>query len=208
MDYTFAIRDMRIQLHDLVYASWRENLFTSRWFLLVGLVIAMYTIWWILVDRTRLRTLLLYGSLVAVTRVILDITVAINLGRWVYAVSLLPIAPDIFIHDLTITPLTYIMVYQYSHNWKQFWIANLIGSSFIFYGLLPLFEYLKIFRGFPDWTLTDSFLVIFCSAGVMRAIMLQIEKIEAKARGKGRYAKAASLVAQPAMKHEDDHMNK
>ena len=125
----------------------------------------MYAVWWVLVDKTRLKTLLLYGSLVAIIRVILDVTVAINLGRWVYAVTLFPIQPDMFVHDFTVTPLIFMMVYQYSNNWKQFWVANLIASSLIFYIMLPLFEYLYIFRGFPGWTLTGSFLVVFTGAG-------------------------------------------
>jgi len=202
MDYTSSIHELRLQLYNLVYSTWLENLFSPQWFLLVGLVIGMYVTWWLLVDKTRLRTLLLYGSLLAVSRVILDIVVAINLGRWVYSVTLLPMAPDIFVHDLTVTPLTYMMVYQYSHTWKQFWVANLIGSGLIFYVMLPLFEYLKIFKGFPEWTLTDSFLVVFLAAGVMRAIMLLIERTEEKAQSKVSHSKTAlaSLIAQPALK--------
>lgn len=199
MDYTYPIHELRFQLYNLVYATWLEHLFTPQWYLLAGLVLGMYSAWWILIDKTRLRTLLLYGSLVAVARVILDLTVAMNLGRWVYSVTLLPIAPDIFVHDLTITPLTFMLVYQYSHTWIQFWVANLIGSGFIFYGLLPLFEYLKIFRGFPGWTLTDSFSVIFLAAGVMRAIMLQITKVEEKAQAEVKPTKT-TLIARPALK--------
>ena len=204
-DYTNVIHNLRLEQYSIVYAAWLENVFTARWWLLVGLVITMYTLWWILVDKARLKTLLLYGSLVAVSRVILDVVVAINLGRWVYAVSLFPMAPDIFVHDLTVTPLTYMMVYQYSNSWKQFWIANLIGSSLIFYGILPLFEYLGIFKGFPGWTLTSSFLVIFIAAGVMRAIMILIKNVEDKAKAKVKQAsEQTSFIAKPAMKPDDN----
>jgi hypothetical protein len=65
-----------------------------------------------------------------------------------------------------------------------------------------LFEYLKIFKGFPGWTLTNSFLVIFLAAGVMRAVMGQIERIENKNQSKVGASKttSASLIAQPALK--------
>lgn len=202
MDYTTAIHELRLQHYSLVYATWYEHLFTPQWMLLASLVIGMYTVWWLLVDKTRLRTLLLYGSLVAVARVIIDTVLAINLGRWVYSVTLLPVAPDFFVHDLTVTPLTYMMVFQYSHTWMQFWAANLIGSGLIFYGLLPLFEYLKIFQGFPGWTLTNSFLAIFFAAGVMRAIIIFIERFEKEAQSKVKRSRtvSSSLLAQPVMK--------
>lgn len=80
-DYTNVIHNLRLEQYSIVYAAWLENVFTTRWWLLVGLVITMYTLWWILVDKARLKTLLLYGSLVAVSRVILDVVMAINLGR-------------------------------------------------------------------------------------------------------------------------------
>lgn len=204
MDYTYPIHELRLQLHGLVYASWLENLFTPRWFLLAGLMVGMYAVWWLLVDKKRLRTLLLYGSLMAVSRVILDVVVALNLGRWVYSVTLLPIAPDIFVHDLTVTPLTYMLVYQYSPGWKQFWIANLIGSGLIFYGLLPLFSFLEIFRAFPGWGYLHSFVALFSAAAVMRAIMLKIGEVEERAIAESSRARKFSFLAQPAMKPEQD----
>lgn len=205
MDYTYSIEQLQLQLWNLKYANWIVNLFTVRWYFLIALVIGMYVVWWFLVDKTRLRTLLLYGSFVAVIRIILDI-IGSNMGLWEYSVSILPLSPPMFVHDLTVTPLVYILVYQYSPTWKQFWFYNTIASAAVFFGLLPLLSYFGMLKFF-NWNYYYSFAIVFLAAGVMRAIMLLIFRIEHAAQSRVKHTNLGSLAAQPAMKQIPDEKN-
>lgn len=205
MDYAASIEQLRLQLWNLMYASWLGNLFTPKWFALVALVIGAYAVWWLRVDKTRLRTLLLYGSFIAVIRIILDVG-GHDMGLWAYSVSIFPISPTLFTHDLTVTPLAYMLVYQYAATWKQFWLYNALVSAAVFFGLLPLFSYFGMLKLY-NWNYFYSFAIIFLAAGVMRGIMLAILHVEQAARSRVNQAGSIRLTAQPAMKPaigEDD----
>lgn len=70
--------------------------------------------------------------------------------------------------------------------------------------MLPLFERLGIFKGFPGWSLTGSFVVVFIAAGIMRLIMVQIDNIEDNAKAQaGEQRSESSFLPQPAMKPND-----
>lgn len=71
---------------------------------LVAFILFYYAMWWKLTDKRRISDLLLFGSLLAVIRFIVDI-LGVTAGLWIYKVHILPTSQSVFLHALTITPL-------------------------------------------------------------------------------------------------------
>ena len=84
------------------YQRWStQELFSFAWFFNIAFMIMLYVIWAKLVDKRKLRALLLFGSFVAVSGTFIDI-IAVSTGLWEYKVRLFPISPAPFPFDYTV----------------------------------------------------------------------------------------------------------
>jgi len=130
------IHELRLELWNLTYTQWKtQTLFSVQWWSLIALIAVFYAIWWAIVDKRRLSQILLFGSFIAIGRIVMDI-VASNVVLWSYDIRELPFAPSPFLHDFTITPLALMTVYQYCYSWKKFfiWTTLVVGIiSFVFF---------------------------------------------------------------------------
>jgi hypothetical protein len=159
-----------------------------------------YAIWWKYVDKRRLTQILLFGSFIAVFRVIMDDAGASS-GLWVYSVKPLPLGHSLFLNDLTIVPLGFMLVYQYCHSWKKFLFWTVIaemGYSFVFLPLLAKLEILRLY----NWQFYYTFFIMLVAATIMRAILLTILEIEQTHAFRSSNNHLASAL-QPAMKPLD-----
>jgi hypothetical protein len=141
MDTLAMIHQLKVSLWNLMYTYWKtETLFSIRWWSLIAMNFIGYAIWWKFIDKRRLSQLLLFGSLIAVGRIIMDI-IGTNTVLWSYDIREIPFFPSPFIHDFTITPLSLMIVYQYSPTWKKFlaWTTVVIAIvSFVFFQAIQL----------------------------------------------------------------------
>lgn len=200
LDTEFLIYQKRLELWQLVYSDWLSGLTTVKYWAMVAAIIAAYMVWYKLTDKTRLANLLLYGSFLAVMRVVIDLY-GVQSGLWYYKDRILPISPSLFIHALTLTPLTYMLVQQYSPNWRQFFVWNAIGTGFveIVINLLGTLGYVQAMR----WNYVYGFIVMYVAATLARAVFHLVIQVQVKAR-EGKLSPLQSTLAQPAFKQLED----
>jgi len=173
---------LRLELWNLTYTQWKtQTLFSIQWWSMVALIAISYAIWWVIVDKRRLSQILLFGSLVAVMRVMMDIF-GTNAVLWSYDIRLTPFSPSPFLHDFTVTPLALMVVYQYCHSWKKFlvWTGITTGIiSFVFFPILISFGFLKLY----NWNLFYSFVLFIGIALLSRWVLLGVLNIEEQNEG-------------------------
>ena len=171
------IHQLRLELWNLTYTQWRtDTLFSIQWWSMVALIAISYAIWWVIVDKRRLPQIIIFGSLVAVGRICMDI-VGTNAVLWSYDIPLAPFFPSPFQHDFTIIALTLMVVYQYCHSWKKFLIWSGITTgiiSFVFFPILTTLGFLK----FYNWNYFYSFVLIILIASLSRWVVLGILNIQ------------------------------
>ncbi|QDR81275.1 hypothetical protein SPTER_26500 [Sporomusa termitida] len=196
------IHQLRLELWNLTYTQWKTQiLFTVQWWSLVVLVAISYAIWWVIVDKQRLSQILLFGSFVAVGRIVMDI-IASNIGLWSYNIRETPFIPTPFLHDFTLTPLALMAVHQYCHSWKKFliWTTITVGIiSFVFFPLLTIFHFLTLYK----WNLIYSFVLVMGIAFLARFVLLGILKIEQNYKHAKDLFKQENFKLAPAMKPLD-----
>jgi hypothetical protein len=127
--------------------------------LLLLLTIIPWFLWWKAVDKKRKIEILLYGSLISIYSILLD-EIGSYFSLWIYKYQLVPISPRLNPIDLTVMPITYMVVYQLFKKWKSFLIAQLIlafGAAFI---TEPVFIWLGIYKPL-NWELYYSFIIYF-----------------------------------------------
>ena len=197
MGSALVINQLKATLWNLTYTQWRtEVLFSFRWWILAACIIIAYAIWWKLADKSRLSQLLLFGSFIAVGRIVMDI-IGTNMVLWSYDIRELPFSPSPFLHDFTITPLAFMLVYQFCPTWNKFlvWLSIVSGIiTFIFFPVLIAFNILKYY----NWNHVYSFILIILIGCLARLVLLAILQLEQNyQRG---IESSKSLIYQSAIK--------
>jgi hypothetical protein len=121
-----------------------EDVFSWRWWTILMVMIASILIWGRVVDKKRLASIVMFGLIVIVLIVILDI-VGYEMALWSYPVELLIMVPLLEI-DFGMLPIIYLLNFQYFTDWKKFIIAN-IGVAVIFSFVL---EPILLWAGFYE----------------------------------------------------------
>ncbi len=134
--------DLLVQSNKLYTQYWKENaLFTPQWWFLLVLMILPWYIWWKAVDKRRVLKILAFGFLITVIVSIFDKLGSV-LGLWAYPYNLFPVGLRLYPMDLSVLPVTYMLLYQYAPKWKKYIIITTIfGLSGI------VVEYLFIWMG-------------------------------------------------------------
>lgn len=200
MDIIDMIHQARLELWGYQLTEWRMNLFTPRWWVVIASIAAAYAIWWRYADKRRLTQLLLFGSFIAVFRVIMDDAGASG-ALWVYSVKPLPLGHALFLNDLTVVPLGFMLVYQYCNTWKKFLLWTVIAEALYSFILLPLLVNYDLLRLY-GWHYYYTFFIMLAAATVMRAILLKVLEVE-KNYELTHSSPPSALRMQPAMKPLD-----
>lgn len=203
MDSYALLHQLRLQASDIKDQLWIQNFLTPQWWFVAITIVVSYVIWWKLLDKRRAIEILLFGSYIAVSRVIFD-DWGISSGRWTYTFDLLPMGYSLFLNDLTVVPLFLMLVYQYSPDWKTFLVWLLVVQGITSFALLPLFSYMGILKIY-NWTYYGSFIFMLITATVMRAIMLFGLSLQKESRINDPVSSSSTLVSQPAMKPMETH---
>lgn len=197
MDYEFSIYQKRLELWNLMLNAWKVDITTIKYWALIAVILISYVVWYRLINKRNLSELLLFGSFFAVMRVITDLA-GVTAGLWYFKTNILPLSPSLFVHDLTISPLTYMLVQQYSSNWRQFFIYNLVGAGFIYAVALPLLSAADILH-LMHWNYVYGFFTMYVTATLARSVFNLVIKVQHKAR-EGSSNPLVSLIVQPALK--------
>lgn len=196
------IRQAKMTMHDYVLAKWiAEDVFSPKWWGFVALIIFSYILCFSLLDKRRFTQLLLFGSLLAVSSVVISIFGS-NFNLWSYNSRLVPTIPSPFVYDLTIIPLYYMLVYQYSPTWKSFLIWNCVLAGIIAFGYFPALSALKV-MSLENWSYFGFFAVNFSLAVIARAVVLGVMAME-DSRNSYSTESSINMTVQPVMKPLDD----
>jgi hypothetical protein len=200
MDIIDIIHQIRVELWSYQFAEWRMNLLSVRWWFVIASITISYAIWWKYVDKRRLTQILLFGSFIAVFRVIMD-DIGASAALWVYSVKPIPVGHALFLNDLTVVPLGFMLVYQYCQSWKKFFLWIIIAESGYSFVLLPVLVKFDILRLY-NWQYYYTFFIMVVAVSAMRAILLTVLKIEQKHEF-GYSSNPLTVTMQPAMKPLD-----
>ncbi len=166
------------ELAEQSYQNWVSNeLFTFGWFFILATLAIVYFVWIKLVDKNRLNDLLLLGSLSSVGFFIADQVLIGDFGVIDNKIRIFPIVFPVFIVSITICPILFMLVQQYTSSWKSFSIWAGIGSAFLAFGLFPVHTLLGIIQ-LHRWNYFYEFLLMFIGGMLSRAAYLWIIRIK------------------------------
>jgi hypothetical protein len=201
------LNDAIANLWNILYTRWlSEELFSFNWFFIVGTILIMYAVLIKLIDKSRLREILLYGSFLAVSFGYIDVTGA-TMGLWVYNTHFLPLNPSLFPFTYTLHPIIHVFAYQYASSWQSFSIINTLATLLLAFVGQPIYVGLQIVV-LNNWNYFYTFVVSMVVTFFARAVVIWLANIEQK---HATTPSRASLVPklQPAMKlMEQDDENK
>jgi hypothetical protein len=198
MDTPTMIHQLRLQLWDLVYSQWKDQLFSARWWFIVAVITVSYALWWKYVEKRRLHEILLFGCFIAVSRTVME-DAGVSAGFWSFDVRVVPLGISLFLNDLTVVPLTFMLVYQHSSSWRQFLIWTVIAEGLIAFVFHPLLSVLSIYREW-NWSNFYTFLIMLFIAVLSRAVLLGVLQTVQKYQPERVSTPYATLTPQPAMK--------
>lgn len=133
-------------LNDLMVQDWLNDfVFSAEWWLLLGLTIVPWFLWWKMVDKSRILEILLYGFFIVSITTFLDV-LGWNYSLWFYPHTLLGICTPLVPIDYTLLSIAYMVLYQYSPNWKRFIVILIIISCIFAFVLEPLAEMIRFYK--------------------------------------------------------------
>jgi len=169
------VRDLENILAYYRYVHWVKYEFLSLpWIMLTLLTIVMITIWLKLVDREKIKEILLYGFMIAITAVTLD-ELGYETRLWRYKYHVIAQFPHIMWIHLLILPIIYMLCYQYFPKWKSFLKVMFILSVFMALVCEPLLVQLDIYE-LLKWHYYYSIPIYFLIGVIYKWILSQLEK--------------------------------
>jgi|GEM_PF-941170 len=195
----------------LTYQSYQQwistELFSFGWFFMIGVIAAVYAIWLKVVDKSRIQSILLLGSLSAVGLIIADMVLMGYFGVAEYKISLFPVEPPIFIVSITEAPILYMLALQYTSSWKAYLLWAGIGTAVLAFGILPLYSLLGIFQ-LHHWNYLYHFLLMFTDGVIARALLLWLINMEqgqpVSSRASSMFSGLQPVAAKPLDKDKED----
>ncbi len=157
-----------------------HDLFRLKWWLLLGLILTAFFIWWNKLDKLKLRETCLYAALTTIMALGI-FEWGEELILWDFPTDTIPIFPPLSSVNLIILPLAYSLTYQCSNTWKDFLFASVIVTAVICFVVEPALAWVGLYR-LIRWKYYLSFPVYLAAAIVVRALEIKIINIQNKNR--------------------------
>lgn len=152
-----------------------HDLGTWQWWLLIVMLIVPWVIWWKLVDKKRLKESLILGFLIMITAIVLD-QIGSEFNTWDYPHRIIPVYPQFVPVNLSILPVSYMLLQQYFPTWRTY-VKALIVMAFVFaFGFETVLVWLDMYH-LLEWRHVYSFPIYFLLGIVMRWFVLKINII-------------------------------
>lgn len=170
------VRLLEDQLFTLDAKGWLENEFlTWEWWLLLAFFVVPWILWSIMKKRKWLLESVLFGVMVMLVTILLDI-IGLQFSFWEYPVEFLPIIPRAFPFDISIVPVAFMLIFQYNRSWKSFMIAQLImAMTYAFIGE-PICEWIDLVH-YIKWNYLYSFFYYIVLGVAVRALILKCASV-------------------------------
>lgn len=128
--------------------------------------------------------ILLFGCFIAVSRTVME-DAGVSAGYWSVDVRLVPLGISLFLNELTVVPLTFMLVYQYTTSWNQFLIWAVIAEGGIAFLFHPFLSFVGIYREW-NWHNYETFGIVMViavlSGGVLLGYYIQFKSIKQRIR--------------------------
>ncbi|MBB6678077.1 CBO0543 family protein [Cohnella lubricantis] len=149
-----------------------HDLFSWQWWLLLILLFVSWIVWLRLADRSRMKDILLFGSMITLVIIVLDYTGS-ELQLWSYAYQLLPFTTHLSSVDFSVLPVCHMLVYQFCRSWKAFLAANTVMALLFAFVAEPLFVYWDIYL-MDHWEFVYSFPIYIAKAAFLKWLLERI----------------------------------
>ena len=161
------------------WESWTNyGVFTSRWWVLLGILIIPWFIWYLLIDKRRLQEMFLYIFATSFIAVLLD-EIGGSFSLWSYPINVVPFFPRLITANYTLVPIIFSLVYQYASKWKLFIIVNIILTIIFSYILEPILVWGKLYT-LINWKHSYSIPVYFFAALILKWFLETVKKVQNK----------------------------
>jgi len=160
-------------IYKLRFEYWtRYNLFTLRWWVLLFFLVAPWFVWYALIDKRRLKEMLVYMFLTSAIAILMD-EIGSNLTMWIYPYNVIPMLPRLVTANYSTVPIIYVLIYQFFPRWKSFIAANLILTLIFSLALEPILVWAKLYR-LVTWRYVYSIPVYFFTATFLKWLVGKI----------------------------------
>lgn len=174
--------EIQKQLTSVHIDEWlKEDVFQLRWWLLIGLYLALVVIWWKMADKSRLRVICVYLALGFILAMGVH-EYGEELTLWDYPTDVIPIFPPLSSINLIALPMIYSIVYQRYRTRKGFIVATLVITAVICLIVEPLLSWIGFFQ-LLKWRYIFSFPLYVVMAILIRGITNKIIRHQSKIQG-------------------------
>ncbi|MFE8702681.1 CBO0543 family protein [Cytobacillus sp. FJAT-54145] len=156
------IESLQAQLKDLDVQFWQNHMvFTAEWWMLLAAAIVPWIWWYSFVDRKRIKDILFFGFIWMILALVLD-----ELGSawllWGYPKKLFPVIPPLAPADLSVIPITFMVIYQKNNSYKMYFKWCLLMSFVFSFIIEVVFHILDLFRlyNWHHWMSFIGFIII------------------------------------------------
>ena len=157
----------------------KYELFTPQFWLLLGILIFPWIIWWKLVDRKRFLEIIIYGLLISTVVTVLD-EVGCQLNWWDYLYDIEPLFPRLIPMNFSMLPVGYMLIYQHFTKWKSFVTINIMVAAILAFIGEPIFVMTGIYV-LLEWRSIYSFPIYFVLAIIFKMVLNWIIKVQQRA---------------------------
>lgn len=141
-----------------------RELFSWVWWLGIACIFAVAGIWWKAADKKRLLELGLFGLIVCVSALFLDVA-GTEMVMWIYPIGVFLPLPILFPVDFVILPAIDSFVYQKYPAWGKYLIVCSVTAAFLSFGFEPFAIWIgqykliiwRLVYSFPIYVLIDVF---------------------------------------------------
>ncbi|MDF2632607.1 MAG: hypothetical protein K0Q85_1203 [Caproiciproducens sp.] len=195
-------------LVNISYKNWiTKELFSLGWFVILGVMLSVYAVWLKLLDKSRVKDILLFGSLSSIGFMLADVIFGSYLGFSSHGIDIFPFKPSFFIVSITVTPVLFMLIYQYTSSWRSYTMWIIICTAALSFGLAPLYMNLGILEYHKGWNHFFTFLRSVTDGMIARAIVLWFTSIEQSQPASSRVAQRLFDVQPAAAKPLDNDEN-
>ncbi|MHB1395097.1 MAG: CBO0543 family protein [Clostridia bacterium] len=161
------------------YENWIQNgVFSIRWWVLLGILIIPWFIWYWLIDKKRIQEMFLYIFATSFIAVLLD-EIGTSLTLWAYPVKIIPIFPRLITANYTLVPIIFTLVYQYFPRWKSFIIANIFLTVVFSFVLEPILVWAKLYV-LISWKHIYSIPVYFFTSIILKLFIDRVKSVQSR----------------------------
>lgn len=184
------MEDVHRKLTELRQDYWLHyDLFSPQWWLMLAALVLPWIVWWKLVDKARLKDMMLYGVSIGYLIFLLD-HFGYELNLWTYPHKLLRFIPELSAVDFAMLPVLHMLVYQYFTKWRSFLIAETIMGAVFAFVLEPLSVWIDLYE-MLNWRHVYSFPIYVAKSalvkGALEGLLRRGGRSSASSRRTGNY---------------------